>query len=62
MINIEKIGVYIAGIGFLSIIWASEMSTKDAITDIKERLCKLETNHNIIERIAKLEGKSEKCL
>ncbi len=30
-INFEKFGIYIAALGFRSIVWTSEMSTKHAI-------------------------------
>lgn len=46
----EKFSIYMAAIiGILTFIFY--------IADMKERIARIETNHNIIERIAKLEGR-----
>jgi hypothetical protein len=41
-VNWEKIGVYIACLGFLFIFWQGQLNMSEKISEIKERIAKLE--------------------
>lgn len=48
-INYEKVGLYIACVGFLFLFWQTQMIMSDKISDLKERIAKLEVKVEYLE-------------
>ena len=49
-INYEKVGIYLACIGFVYMFWQGQNSDKVILFDIKERLAKLEVKVEHLEK------------
>lgn len=47
--NLEKIGIYLAVLGFIYMFWQSQMSIVEKLSDIKERTKALEVKVEKLE-------------